>query len=70
MQRVVSARLRGAARLKHDNLLPGAEVRVVYLPDRADEVMPREVLDRSGEEITSGLLGGLAITFPGVVLLF
>ncbi|MCS7283098.1 MAG: hypothetical protein RMK65_10995 [Anaerolineae bacterium] len=47
-----------------------AEVRVVYLPDRTDEVMPREVLDRAGEEIATGLLGGLGIAFPGAVLLF
>lgn len=70
LQRVVSARLREAARLKQNNLVPGAEVRVVYLPDRIDEVMPREVLDSAGKEIVSGLLGGLAIAFPGTVLLF
>lgn len=70
LQRVVSARLRGASRLKHDNLQPGMEVQVVYLPNRTDEVMPREVLDRAGEEIASGLLGGSAIAFPGAVLLF
>lgn len=70
LQRVVSARLRGAARLKQNNLVPGAKVRVVYLPDRTDEVMPREVLDSAGKEIATGLLGGLAIAFPGAVLLF
>lgn len=70
LQRVVSARLRGAVRMKHDNLQPGMEVQVVYLPNRTDEVMPREVLDRAGEEIASGLLGGSAIAFPGAALLF
>lgn len=69
-QRVVSARLRGAERLKEDNLVPGAEVQVVYLPDRTDEVMPKEIAGQVGEEIAANLFRGLGIAFPGAVLLF
>lgn len=69
-QRVVSARLRGAERLEEDNLVPGTKVQVVYLPDRTDEVMPKEVAEQVGEEIAANLFRGLGIAFLGAVLLF
>lgn len=66
-QRVVAAQLRGAARLpKGENLETGAEILIVYLPDRPEEVMPAAVLARAGEEISQALLVGLGLLItPG-----
>ncbi len=71
-QGVVAARLRGAARLPEgEPLEPGAEVRIVYLPDRPDEVMPAAVLERAGEEIGQALAVGLGLLIaPGAGLFY
>lgn len=71
-QGVIAARLRGAARLpKEEPLKPGAKVRIVYLPDRPNVVMPAAVLERAGVEIGQALVVGLGLLIsPGIGLFY
>ncbi len=68
-EHITSSQLRAVERLPQDvqdALWSGAQIRVVYVPGKTDQVLPKAVLANAGQEIKSGVLGGSAIALPGI----